>query len=76
MVNLGCIDINPWMSRKTNPAQPDFFNIDLDPSGDDFNKVIEVALAAKEILDSLKLRSFVKTSGKTGMHIYIPHHRY
>jgi bifunctional non-homologous end joining protein LigD len=72
LVNLGCIDINPWMSRTANPLHPDFINIDLDPSDKDFNKVIETALAAKEILAKCKLRSFVKTSGKTGMHIFIP----
>ena len=72
LVNLGCIDINPWMSTKQNPAEPDFINIDLDPTDDDFTKVIETALAAKDVLNKYKIRSFVKTSGKTGMHIYIP----
>jgi bifunctional non-homologous end joining protein LigD len=72
MANLGCIDINPWMSRIQNPEQPDFINIDLDPSATDFKKVIETALAAKQILKKHSLTSFVKTSGKTGMHIYIP----
>jgi bifunctional non-homologous end joining protein LigD len=72
LINLGCIDINPWMSRITNSLNPDFINIDLDPSDDDFNKVIDTALATKEVLSKYKLRSFVKTSGKTGMHIYIP----
>lgn len=71
-VNLGCIDINPWMSRIENPAKPDFVNIDLDPSDDDFSKVIEVAKAAKQVLDNYRLKSFIKTSGKTGMHIYLP----
>lgn len=72
LINLGCIDINPWMSRVDNPTQPDFLNIDLDPSDDNFNKVIETALAAKKLLQKLKIKSFVKTSGKTGLHIYIP----
>jgi bifunctional non-homologous end joining protein LigD len=72
VVNLGCVDLNPWMSRMQNPAAPDFVNIDLDPTDDDFEKVIEVALAAKKILTKYKLKSFVKTSGKTGMHIYLP----
>jgi bifunctional non-homologous end joining protein LigD len=71
-INLGSIDINPWMSTKEKPGQPDFINIDLDPTDDDFNKVIEVALAAKQILLKYKLTSFIKTSGKTGMHIYLP----
>jgi bifunctional non-homologous end joining protein LigD len=72
LVNLGCIDINPWMSTKDHPTEPDFINIDLDPTDDDFTKVIETALAAKEVMNKYKIRSFIKTSGKTGMHIYIP----
>lgn len=72
MIDLGCVDINPWMSRTQTPEQPDFINIDLDPSDEDFAKVIEVAQAAKEVLDGLKLKAFPKTSGKTGLHIYIP----
>jgi bifunctional non-homologous end joining protein LigD len=72
MINLGCVDINPWMSRTSSPEQPDFINIDLDPTDDDFQKVIEVCLAAKEVLTRHKFKSFVKTSGKTGMHIYLP----
>ena len=71
-VNLGCIDINPWMSTRQNPGQPDFINIDLDPKDDNFEKVIEVALATKEVLLKYKLISFIKTSGKTGIHIYLP----
>jgi len=72
LINLGCIDINPWMSKKQTPEKPDFINIDLDPTHDDFDKVIETALAAKELLAKYKLKSFVKTSGKTGLHIYLP----
>ncbi|MGN6530914.1 MAG: DNA ligase D [Ginsengibacter sp.] len=72
MVNLGCIDINPWTSRVTNFQQPDFIIIDLDPSDNDFKKVIKTSLAAKDIFDKLKLKTFPKTSGKTGMHLFIP----
>jgi bifunctional non-homologous end joining protein LigD len=72
LVNLGCIDINPWTSRTENYLQPDFIIIDLDPSDEDFKKVIKTAKAAKEVLDELKIVAFAKTSGKTGMHIYIP----
>jgi bifunctional non-homologous end joining protein LigD len=72
LINLGCIDINPWMSRTTNPEKPDFVNIDLDPGDDNYENVIHVAQAAKEVLDKYKLKAFPKTSGKTGLHIYIP----
>jgi bifunctional non-homologous end joining protein LigD len=71
-VNLGCIDINPWTARSSNPFRPDFIIIDLDPSDDDFSKAIAAAGAAKKVLVRHKIKSFVKTSGKTGIHIYIP----
>ncbi|RYG45660.1 MAG: DNA ligase D, partial [Chitinophagaceae bacterium] len=72
MVNLGCIDINPWTSRTSSAESPDYLIIDLDPSDDDFRKAIETAKAAKEVFDTKKLKAFVKTSGKTGIHLYIP----
>ena len=72
LVNLGCIDFNPWSSRIENPEKPDFISVDLDPSDEDFNKVVRTALAAKELFDEHRLQSFVKTSGKTGMHLFIP----
>jgi bifunctional non-homologous end joining protein LigD len=50
----------------------DFIIIDLDPSDDDFKKVITTALAAKKVFDKLKITAFPKTSGKTGLHLYIP----
>jgi bifunctional non-homologous end joining protein LigD len=71
-VNLGCIDFNPWTSRMQNYYYPDYINIDLDPSDDDFEKAITTALAAKQYFDENKLKSFVKTSGKTGIHLYLP----
>ncbi|PWU01583.1 MAG: hypothetical protein C5B52_07085, partial [Bacteroidetes bacterium] len=71
-INLGCIDVNPWMSRIETPDYPDFINIDLDPSDQNFEKVMEVALAAREVLEKLHLKSFIKTSGKTGLHLYLP----
>jgi len=72
LVNLGNIDLNPWSSRITNPQQTDFISIDLDPSDDDFGKAVKTAQAAKSVFDQLKLTSFVKTSGKTGIHLFIP----
>ena len=73
MANLGCIEINPWNSRIQNLDFPDYTVIDLDPSGkNSFEEVIEVALAAKEILDQAKIEAYCKTSGSSGLHIYIP----
>ena len=72
IVNLECIDVHPWGARMQNPNEPDYIAIDLDPSGNDFDKVIKTALAAKTVLEKHSIKSFVKTSGKTGMHIFIP----
>ena len=72
IVDLGCIDINPWTSSTASSDIPDFIVIDLDPSDDDFKKAIETAKASKEFFDRHKLNAFVKTSGKTGMHLFLP----
>jgi bifunctional non-homologous end joining protein LigD len=74
MANLGCIEINPWNSTVKNPDKPDWVVIDLDPpkKKPEFKKVIEAALVVREILDELEVDSFCKTSGATGLHVYIP----
>lgn len=72
MANLGCIEMNPWHSRVQRPHRPDWCVIDLDPGEISFNKVIETALVIKVLLESLGIPSFPKTSGSTGLHIYIP----
>ena len=63
---------NPWSSTKETPFHPGYISIDLDPSDDDFSKAIDAALATKQILDVNSIKAIVKTSGKTGIHIYIP----
>ena len=71
--NLGCIELNPWNSRVQSPDQPDYMIIDLDPSPkNSFEQVIEVALMTKEILDKFKIPPYCKTSGSTGIHIFVP----
>jgi bifunctional non-homologous end joining protein LigD len=72
MANLGCIEMNPWHSRAQNANAPDWSVIDLDPGDISFEKVIETALVVKQILDTLQIPSYPKTSGNTGIHIYIP----
>lgn len=73
IANLACISQNPWLSSLPEIKNPDFITFDLDPSeGVVFSQVVEVALVIKEILDSVGLRSFVKTTGATGMHVYVP----
>ena len=72
MANWGCIEINPWNSRYRRPDNPDYIVLDLDPLGIDFKYVVEAALATREILDKAGARGYCKTSGATGLHIYIP----
>lgn len=72
MANLGCIEMNPWHSRVQSPLYPDWSVIDLDPGDISFEKVIETAQVVKQVLDSLQIPSYPKTSGSTGIHIYIP----
>ncbi len=73
MVNLGCIEIHPWSSTRKKPQHPDWCLIDLDPgSKSTFEDVIEVAQAVKKVLDEIGINGYCKTSGSTGMHIYIP----
>ena len=72
MINLGCIEINPWLSRLNSLDNPDFIILDLDPENIDFKYVVETAQHIKALLDSFKITAFCKTSGATGLHIYIP----
>jgi bifunctional non-homologous end joining protein LigD len=72
MANLGCIEINPWLSTIHNPDNPDWCVIDLDPGEISFEKVIEAALVVKQVADEIGVKSYCKTSGSTGLHIYIP----
>lgn len=73
MANLGCIEINPWNSRLANLEKPTYTVIDIDPSNKNtFEEVIEVGLAAKEVLDLAKIKGYCKTSGSSGLHIYLP----
>ncbi|HLW20952.1 MAG TPA: DNA ligase D [Cyclobacteriaceae bacterium] len=73
MANLGCIEINPWNSRQDALEFPDYAVIDIDPSDKNtFEEVIEVAQVAKEVIDRIQIEAFCKTSGSSGMHIYIP----
>jgi bifunctional non-homologous end joining protein LigD len=72
MASLGCIEMNPWFSRIQNPDNPDYCVIDLDPDKNTFDQVIEAAQEVKKVLDAIGVPGFVKTSGSTGIHIYIP----
>ncbi|MGV3698031.1 DNA ligase D [Flavobacterium sp.] len=72
MANLGCIDINPWNSTIKNIENPDWMVIDIDPEKDDFTAVVRTALTVKEVLDELHTDCYCKTSGATGLHVYVP----
>ncbi len=71
--NLGCIELNVWTSRIQKVDNPDYLVLDLDPSAKNtFNQVIETAWAVKEVLDKAGIQGYPKTSGSSGIHIYIP----
>ena len=73
MASIGCIEMNPWSSRIQNEDYPDWCIIDLDPGNSStFEQVIETARVTKDILESMGVVSYAKTSGSTGIHIYIP----
>jgi bifunctional non-homologous end joining protein LigD len=72
LVNLGCIDQNPWMSRSPNLDNPDFILIDLDPQECPFEKIVDAALLVKSVLDEIGLTGYPKTTGGRGLHIYVP----
>src|SRR6186713_3393725 len=73
MANAGAIEMNPWNSTVHKEDYPDWCLIDLDPSAKTtFAQVIETAQATKEVLDSIGVIGYPKTSGSTGIHVYIP----
>ena len=72
LANLGCIELNPWLSRIQSLNHPDFIVIDLDPDQVPFTQVVEAALVVRRILDGAGIVSCCKTSGSRGLHIYVP----
>ncbi|MBV8905985.1 MAG: DNA ligase D [Acidobacteriia bacterium] len=72
LVNLGCIDHNPWMSRVPTLDNPDFILIDLDPQECPFEMIVDAALLVKGVLDRIGLTGYPKTTGGRGMHVYVP----
>jgi len=73
MVNLGCIDLNPWYATCDDIERPDFLHFDLDPvKPATFEHVLETALVIRGLLDAIDVPSFAKTTGSRGMHIYVP----
>lgn len=73
LINLGCIDLNPWYARCDDVNRPDFLHFDLDPvPGAGWERVLETALLVRTALDALELPSYPKTTGSKGIHVYVP----
>ncbi len=73
LVNLGCIDLNPWYARCDDVDRPDYLHFDLDPvPGASFETVRATALVVRDALQTLGIRPFAKTTGSRGIHVYVP----
>ena len=73
LVNLGCIDLNPWYARCDDVHRPDYVHFDLDPvEGTPFRRVLETSLLVRDALSALQIRSYAKTTGSRGIHVYVP----
>jgi bifunctional non-homologous end joining protein LigD len=73
VVNLGCIDLNPWYARCDDTDRPDYLHFDLDPvKGAGFEQVRQTALVLREALDRLDMPSYPKSTGSRGIHVYVP----
>ena len=73
LVNLGCIDINQWYATCDDPDRPDYLHFDLDPGdGAPFARVREVAVIVRDELRTFGMDPIAKTSGSSGIHIYVP----
>lgn len=73
LTNLGCIDHNPWSSRADSQDYPDYVFFDLDPTPETpFGTVLRVARSIHRVLTAARLTCFLKTSGATGFHIFVP----
>jgi bifunctional non-homologous end joining protein LigD len=75
MVDFGAIDLHVWPSRCDRPDRPDYVLFDLDPHGAHFDDVVGIALQLREILETIGLRSYAKTTGGDGLHVQVPINR-
>jgi len=72
VVNLGCIDLNPWYARCDDVDRPDYLHFDLDPvPGATWDGVVETARLVRVGLEGLGMQPIVKTTGSKGLHVYV-----
>ncbi|MBR9988362.1 MAG: non-homologous end-joining DNA ligase [Gemmatimonadetes bacterium] len=73
VINLGCIDLNPWYARCSDTDRPDYLHFDLDPVPEaSWERVVETALLVRDALVALNMPVYAKTSGSKGIHVYVP----
>jgi bifunctional non-homologous end joining protein LigD len=73
VINLGCIDLNPWYARCDDTDRPDYLHFDLDPvEGATFDRVLRTAIVVRDALNALGMKPLAKTSGSKGIHVYVP----
>ena len=72
IANMGSIPLHLWASRVGSLELPDWCVLDLDPKEAPFSDVVRTALALRRVCESIGLPSYVKTTGKTGLHILLP----
>ena len=73
IANLGCIEMNPWNSTVKNLDRPDYLVMDIDPSDKNtFEEVVDTALVVRDVCERAGITSYCKTSGASGLHVYIP----
>jgi bifunctional non-homologous end joining protein LigD len=73
VINLGCIDLNPWYARCDDVDRPDYLHFDLDPvPGAEMEQVCATALIVRDALRALKMPTYAKTTGSRGIHVYVP----
>ncbi|MDK2822126.1 MAG: bifunctional non-ous end joining protein LigD [Clostridia bacterium] len=73
LINLGCIELHHWLAKLPHLENPDIIVFDLDPEPPaKFADTLKVALIIKEILSTVNISCYPKTSGSEGLHIYVP----
>ena len=72
IINLGCIDLNQWYATCDEINRPDYVHFDLDPGNAPFENVREAALLVRDGLAGFGMKSYAKTSGSKGIHVYVP----